>query len=294
MESTWCANLFVIDRAGMSSSDIAVFSHRRSGTHLTIDTIRNNFAGYQDEPVNIDALRDPDRSPTVRTKLFSRSDPSCKIVMKSHSPASVANHFVGDRPLQDAKRAIRNARKICVYRDGRDVLTSLYFYLREATQDFESVSLSQFLRMSVLPSKRPSYRHLDVVEYWNEHVRGWQSRSDVLHLSYESMLHDYYAVVERLSKFLGRSMPSTVRSVVREGKRPTQTGLRSRMKEKLFKLYNQHVHGLHFSTVNFRSGRSGLYEELFSTQDLEYFESKASDAMRLLGDYCPSSPHNEN
>lgn len=265
-----------------------VFSHRRSGTHLTIDTIRNNFPAYGDPPINIDALRDPERAPEVRARL-ARRGPSATI-LKSHSPGCLERHFTSRAALEEARQTVRDARWIYVYRDGRDVLTSLYHYVCAVRDDLKSISFREFLKMKDVLSKRPSYQHLDGAEYWNHHVLSWAGRSDVLYVSFESILADYECFVARVADFIEQPAPAQIRSVVRraDATRATWTSL-SHVREKMFKLYQEYVRGVQYSSVHFRLGRSGAHEGLFDERDLEFFDSRASEAMELLGYYSTAS-----
>lgn len=269
----------------MSLRNVAVFSHRRSGTHLTIDTIRNNFAAYGDPPVNIDALRDPERAPEVRARLARRG--ASPAILKSHSPGRLEHHFTSRAALEAALQAVRDTRWIYVYRDGRDVLTSLYHYVRFVRDDLMSISFREFLKMKDVLSKRPSYQDLDSAEYWNHHVLSWAGREDVLYVSFESIVTDYERFVARLADFIEQPMPAQIRSVVRRAggaPRSRWTSL-SLVREKMFKLHQEYMRGLQYSSVHFRSGRSGAHEGLFDARGLEYFDTRASDAMELLGYY---------
>ena len=127
----------------MSCQDVVVFSHRRSGTHLTMDTIRNNFSDFVEPPINIDALRFPDRRRRVREQLSLRRG-SSRLIMKSHAPSELDRHFVCEQARDIASRAIRGSKLIYVYRDGRDVMASLYHYIRKVRPDLSLDSFSDF------------------------------------------------------------------------------------------------------------------------------------------------------
>lgn len=51
------------------NNHIVVISHRRSGTHLTIDAISNNFPFFEKEYLNLDHLRSEFKNPVSLEKF---------------------------------------------------------------------------------------------------------------------------------------------------------------------------------------------------------------------------------
>ena len=95
---------------------------------------------------------------------------------------------------------LENSKVIYVYRDGRDVLVSLYHYIRGFREDLPE--FSDFIRM---PNDfDPYYRSVNRVEYWKEHVEGWLGRSnlDIVTVSYEQLHADYVSTIRELSDSL--------------------------------------------------------------------------------------------
>lgn len=99
----------------------------------------------------------------------------------------------------------RFPRTIYVHRDGRDVFTSLFFYLTRSGRpqrnplgmalrkrrghDIESVVAAgdrghQMMRLFEMELERPTGAHVS----WADHVRQWRGRPDVAVVSYEDLL----------------------------------------------------------------------------------------------------------
>lgn len=146
------------------------------------------------------------------------------------------------------------------------------------------MSFSTFLHTTDPLDIRPANHSMTVVEYWKHHVSGWLRRSDVLPISFEFVIRDFDAEISRLSTYLGRPLPETSVNVVRSSDRPTEpNSLWSRSSEKLYKMYKRIVSGVDLTSVNFRQGRIGTYEDVFSGDDLAYFYDVAGDLLHRLG-----------
>lgn len=262
---------------------VFVFSHRRSGTHLTIDAIRNNIREYGSSYLNMDALLDAENGRNS-LETIKRSLSSAPRILKSHSHAGLLDFFGNGEAADFVRRVAENGRIIYVYRDGRDVMTSYYHYVRSVMPDFSSISFGTFLRMKDPLDVRPSLDAMTNVEYWNHHVSGWIDRPSVLKVSFESLVMDFDVQVARLSEFLGQPEPQSITNVIRTSHaRSAPRSLWSRSREKIYKLYKRHVAGIDLTSVNFRQGRVGAYRDQFSNDDLAYFEHVAGDVLTRLG-----------
>ena len=271
------------------SPHVVVFSHRRSGTHLTIDAIRNNFPTYRAPFVNMDCLQgDELLEETLET--FRSDLESASRVVKSHASASLQTHFMDEDVLGTVRDATRKAKIVYVYRDGRDVMASLYHYVRNVKPELKGTSFHDFLRMKDPIDVRRAHSDLNNVEYWKFHVSSWLKRGGLLPVSFESLLENYNVQIERLSTFLELPAPRNIRSVVRvDTKARTYSSAWVRRRERTTKLWNKIVLGRDLTSVNFREGRAGAYKEMFSRSDLEYFDRIASSLMDELG-YTTGSP----
>ena len=234
---------------------VVVISHERSGTHITIDAVRNNFIPYKERYyINVDNM--------IKGNGESLSASGCKqklqsgpVVIKTHT---LSNHqlFFHSNPeaIEIVGALIEGAKCIYVYRDGRDVLSSFYTFLASQYPDVRRLSLSEFLSTTNLPCDPPirAFVGMNPVDYWRDHVEGWLGSSRVLTLSFESFFSDYEGCVSRISDFIGVPARSPCRNVLRSSKTRLLASL-----EPLYKLYLRKVRNLDLTSVYFNKGRIG-------------------------------------
>jgi hypothetical protein len=188
----------------MPPAPILICTHPRSGTHLTIDLLRNNFEECRSWKwpwesrgklyLSLESLPgttswSPKRgyhSPHDARSILSRSEVP---IFKTHLSVNAFDRYLAEPPdprYGRVKRAVQRSRIIYVYRDGRDVLCSLYFW-----HQTDESKLSPFIREDKNGRSRPSI--------WAKHVREWLRRSDVYPLKFEDIVADTASVVGRLS-----------------------------------------------------------------------------------------------
>lgn len=262
---------------------VVVISHERSGTHITIDAVRNNFIPYKERYyVNIDLM--------IENSWKSLSSNECKrelqsgpVVVKTHT---FSNHqlFFHSNPeaIEIVGALIEGAKCIYVYRDGRDVLSSFYMFLASQYPNVRRLSLSEFLSTTNLPCDpiRASMG-MNPVEYWRDHVEGWLGNGRALALSFESFLRDYEGCVDRISEFIGVPARTPYLNVLRSSKTRLPASL-----EPLYKLYLRKIRNLDLTSVSFRKGQVGGARRHFGPSELAYFDRIASGLMTRLGYYA--------
>jgi len=187
---------------------VVVASHPRSGTHLTIDLIRRQFACCR-------ATKLPGQN-TARTYLSLESlfQPSARLptserqalalMRRTHRPLIKTHAILDQLPLAEetgsGKLAAgwvewlrRRAHLLYVYRDGRSVLSSMHRW-RQRSDPSARVSLAEFLRQ---------YRHgLTPPERWARHVEAWLSQADAQALAFERVVAEPARVVAELAGWL--------------------------------------------------------------------------------------------
>jgi hypothetical protein len=125
------------------NKNIIIFSHRRSGTHLIIDTLINNF-NLSKNYLNLDLLNKR-RQDNISINSFKERI-SKRQIFKSHSHGNLKSFFDNNLFYDQRLRDILNkSKKIYVYRDGRDVLVSLYFYMQTFDSKIKNIPLSHNL-----------------------------------------------------------------------------------------------------------------------------------------------------
>ena len=261
--------------------NIVVVSHRRSGTHLTIDSIKNNFPIYKDtahhiKPLTLDRLNSRYHS-TVSLQEFTRNLWLSPHVFKTHAHSDIENFFENcPSNLEFIKNLFSSSKIIYVYRDGRDVMNSLYHYVQSYNDEMKNVSFSEFIRMENNFDSNTYDKKLNRAEYWKFHVSSWLSKENVLYLSFEEFLGDYDQSIKKIADFAELDYPRKILRVVRK---PVS-------KNKIFKrLYNR-IHntilGVDYSSIGFRKGKSGDFVNSFNQEDLDYFYSIAGTLMQNL------------
>ncbi len=116
-----------------------IISHRRSGTHLTIDSVRNNFSIYRKLPLltidtmseaSTNRLHEPVSYEEMKTELAKGPR-----VIKTHFLPNLEQYLPADK-MALYQEAYNSAHKIYVYRDGKDVMVSLFYYLKRLHPSF--------------------------------------------------------------------------------------------------------------------------------------------------------------
>lgn len=261
---------------------ILVISHPRSGTHLTMDTISNNFADYDRPFLNLDRLTQRAGDPLTLEAVRAQLDDAPHVV-KSHMHSDVAAFFDHEPAhVEYVEALLAESRVVCVYRDGRDVMTSLYGFVRGFRAELREISFSEFIRMDNDIADGTYAGALSRVDYWKHHVRGWIDHPGVLRLSFEELRRDDSATLRRVAGFLGRELPTRMTSVIRT--RPVDVHRTwGRWHERLYKRYMTYLRGVRSTATSFHQGVAGAWREQFSEEDLAWFESRAGDLMAKLG-----------
>jgi len=259
---------------------IIVASHRRSGTHLTIDAIANNFRAFGKTPdissVTLDhlsAINQWDLTPVE----FRRRIESVPSILKTHSHGKVLDFFIGDAYLKGFIKQIFNEAKIIyVHRDGRDVMVSLYYYERNFNQDAKEQLFGEYLRALNSFDVQTYKNEMDRVEYWGFHITSWIKNKNILVVSYDDLQKEYVASLQKIADFIDEPLEEDVRDVRR---RANDNYFVSKLKRRLFK----QAGNIRYSSVGFRKGVSGDWKDHFSEDDLSFFEHKGGELNRRLG-----------
>lgn len=251
---------------------ILVSSHQRSGTHFLIDSLVLNcpdlrFPGSWRLPRDF-SLGSLLRNDQGVTATFARllAGPG-RIAIKSHLrmaeiAAALRSARLSPEAAQLLGRVQREAFKIYVWRDPRDVLVSRYHQLGYAG------SFSAFLRAA----NTNMSRHGDVVDaealsnvdYLVAHVR--EGLSPGVHdmvVRYEDLDRSHDAAVRAIAARLGAPVPDT--TPVRRPRRRSGLGYRARRF-----LWRQGLLGrIEFSAADGAGRRTGHWRDYFSAEDLE-------------------------
>ncbi|MEO0586660.1 MAG: sulfotransferase domain-containing protein [Planctomycetota bacterium] len=249
---------------------VLIASHRRSGTHLLIDLLRKQFDACRSykrlgEPrdrlyLAIDDLPCPGRGHTRHSPESAR-----EIVARPQRPI-LKTHFLPDlKPVADAHPDFihdltHGADRCYVVRDGRTVLCSLFAYARLFS---EPPTFPEFLRQRTEGLSRPAH--------WARHVRAWRDQPGVLTVTYESIVKDTRATLDRLAQHLGHTpryrtplLPKRLRSVWR-GRLDRLLATRPE------------------STAIIGILKTPRWQSLFTADDARYFEQETDGLLAELG-----------
>ncbi|RKZ54461.1 MAG: hypothetical protein DRR16_03170 [Candidatus Parabeggiatoa sp. nov. 3] len=239
---------------------IVVASHRRSGTHLTIDALKNNFQQYNNMYVSITEMYKNRHNPKFISE--SRNLLRSSRIIKMHSHGNI-EAFYGDCPmLLDLVIKLLSSKIIYVYRDGRDVLTSLYFYTKKFAPEFFTESFKEFIRATNNFDAHTYHGEMNRVEYWQYHLKTWFefNRNKVFYVSFEDLVKNYSDTLLRISSFLELPLSDNRIDVRISSASSSNAKINSN-------------HEFCSTSVYFRKGVIGDYKNLFSKEDFDFFYS---------------------
>ena len=108
-------------RRRMKNKNVLVISHRRSGTHLTIDSIRNNFKALRESVyVTLETL-DHAHPDHLSVAEFRQSISDHRRVIKVHYLPDVSEHLASEE-ARCAEDVFSQSKQIYVVRNGLHVL----------------------------------------------------------------------------------------------------------------------------------------------------------------------------
>ncbi len=179
---------------------LVVATHRRSGTHLSIDLLRRQLRECRARKrlgEGLDALYlNLDRLDTPRRPLSE--DAALELLRRAPRPLVKTHRLPFHRRAAAAgcqfrARLLADADLYAVVRDGRDVLCSLHAYVRSFDRRAPA-SLADFLRQEEDGTSR--------VAAWAREVRETLAEPGVRVLHYEEIVSRPRAVLERLAREL--------------------------------------------------------------------------------------------
>jgi len=192
-----------------NSKPVVVASHRRSGTHLTIDLLRRQFAecaswkwpGERNDRLycNIDELNGKfgSLSEAIACRILRRV---ARPLVKTHSWPGLQKGFLSNHTGLHQPDWLsyfnQQASWIYVYRDPRPVMCSYYLFCIGAKIIESSTSISSFIRQEDDHGRSR-------IELWSEHIKQWTAEKNVLCINYDNIIRDTPVVLEAISNHLG-------------------------------------------------------------------------------------------
>jgi len=249
---------------------VIVASHFRSGTHLTMDLIRKQFAACRparrpfanihDSYLSLDRLNTEHHRPLDRRNALALLALAPRPLIKTHALPDFASLKDEHRPFLAELLAASDI--IYTVRDGRRVLCSMYAWMQNfggglRTESGETMTFARFIR-----GESPK-NGLSRAAEWADHVTRWFNTDGVQVVRFEDVVGNTEAALTRLEQPL---LP-----------RPITSGRETKIARLLGRLESTNIHNGAHKPMN--------PAEAFSDDDLAFFWREAGHAMRLLG-YC--------
>lgn len=253
---------------------IVIATHRRSGTHWTLDALRNNSPD-----VNATFMTLEETSPKHHHHLplneFQQKVASLdgRVLIKVHDLPS-ASYWHNEAEKQYAYQIMNESPTIYVHRDGRDVMVSLYYYIKSFREDYATISFSDFIRMDHELDGDPA---MNRPAFWQYHAQVWMAQEDRCAISYQSLENDYENTLQQLAEFLQVRLNPQIQSIALKSK-PSAPNFLQKVKRKIARQTT-----IKKSAVTPRKGTSGDWRSHFTDDDLKFFMKNAGEMMRELG-----------
>jgi len=179
---------------------IVVATHRRSGTHLTIDTLRRNFPACRPRLLplenlhksylNVDVFETGFPQPIDQREALRILGKADRPTIKTHSEAGYPAIDPAHRPFVDA--LLENCRTLYIARDGRKVMCSLWTW-RRVFDETARVPFPEFIRQQDGTGRsRP--------RQWADHVLGWLETPGVVSYTFDELVKDSARVLGEIGE----------------------------------------------------------------------------------------------
>jgi len=249
------------------TKNIIVISHRRSGTHLTIDAIRNNFAEYKKH--KFVTLNEDINNTEFQNYLFDA---------QIH-PRVIKTHFLPNFKLYTDKSIeienyFINAHLIYVYRNGLDVMVSLYEYMRGYDADVQKMEFKEFIQ--TFNNFDNTNQDFNRIEFWQQHIKSWQNSEyakNILYVKFEDFQNNYQGVIKTIAEKFELKLPENIVDI-----RLTKSKIKNKKIKKLLNFFK----GVKTTSVSARKGTSGDFKNYFDEETLELFLNYNREFMNEL------------
>ena len=220
---------------------ILVISHERSGTHFLINTIAQNF-DYLPQQIDLDNSQNIDwHNPAMASKWMRQFQGRFVAnIFKSHHSYPYLAPLLPD--------LLDEFRIFYIQRDGRDVMTSFWFYLNRLAPGWgpRTHTVGEFMRSTAaggITQYQTKQQHMTMLQRWVEHVEGWTQLDLPIHyVTYEDLHTHYDNMLERIAGILEQPVISSARPTLESP-----------------------------SSLPWK-GTIGTWKEFFTKTDREYFE----------------------
>ena len=199
----------VLERPARTLDDVGtpilVASHRRSGTHLTLDLLRRNFPACQprmlplENPhfsyLNLDRFEPSTTLPCSEREALRLLSKARRPLLKTHAEPG----FADVAPAHDAfvRALVAKSKTVYVHRDGMKVMCSMWTW-RRVFDARARVPFSEFIRQT-------DERGRSRVMVWADHVKAWRDTPGVRTIAFDRIVRDAPALLAELGDFIGET-----------------------------------------------------------------------------------------
>jgi hypothetical protein len=198
------------------------------------------------------------------------------VLVKTHAlPGAVA--WQTPDAAAFAAELLAGSATVYVHRDGRDVMVSLFHYMRSYSPDLAGVSFGEFIRAT---TSTGDGSHLSRAAYWGHHVLAWTdptatATKATATASFEALQADLEAGLAEIADRVALDLQPTLRPINLERRRGPVGALLQP---------NRWLGRPPRSTaIRPRAGASGSWRDAFDEADVAWFDEQAGEAMRRLG-----------
>ncbi|XP_036598397.1 bile salt sulfotransferase-like [Trichosurus vulpecula] len=244
-------------------NDVIIMTYPKSGTHWMIDILSLIYS--KGDPTWVKSVPYWKRSPWIEVKG------SIGIIKNQVDPRLLTSHL----PIQLFPKSYftSKAKMICVARNPRDIIVSLYHFCSQGPfhalySNFEQV-FDGFLQGNVFFGS------------WFDHIKGWLSRRDsenFLFVTYEELHQDFMASVKKICQFLGKELSEEEINLVVEN--ASFQVMKQRMLED--KEFIPMKNTEYLKMITLRKGICGDWKNYFTVTQMETFNQLYQEKMNRL------------
>lgn len=250
---------------------VIIASHRRSGTHLTLDLLRRNFPACRPRMLplenphnayfNIDRFEPANPLPCTRAEALRLLSKASRPSVKTHATPGYPG--VPEPHASFVRELSGRSKTIYVRRDGKKVMCSMWTW-RRVFDPAARVPFAEFIRQTDGQGRsRP--------RVWAEHVAAWRAEPGVLVIEFDRIVKDTRAVLDEIGAFIGET-PEIVDPPLPRSNTTRMQSYLARLTGNLTST-NQHAAG----------DRPPKPEDVFSDDDTAFFEQETAAAAHAAG-----------
>jgi len=259
-------------------SHVLVLSHRRSGTHLTIDSLINNFPELNKQDYyNIDHIN-IHGSKKYPLKTIQEALKQSPRVLKSHFLPEPKHYTQNEEAIKFYQHLFATSKIIYVYREPKKVMVSLFEYMKSFNPELRKTDFYDFLITD--NHFDPTDEKLNRPAFWKHHVESWKNSeygNNIFFLDFQTLITDYEEVIKKLAQFLGYPFnPAMIKDVRFSGNN----------RNILIRWFNKTIlnkrKGIKRTSVFLRKGAKSKKEHYLDTQSENYIAQHSGNIYDTL------------